>query len=480
MSRTGWIVSALFCVLLLAGAAPLQHHRLRTRTGGASRLSAAEALRQLDAALQRIDRHEADGLAEMQARMNSMDRYQQNKLLGHLLLHDRNLSVNRNTPCVLCHTSDTGFTGPSTIINSTTVSYPGSVRSRRSGRRPQSYSYAPYAPLLHYNKLQKDFIGGNFWDMRATGLQLANASSEQAQGPPVDADEMGFRDNACVVYRMSQRPYRPLFEKVWGTGALDFQWPQNAETVCSTVWDGKGKNCDRDPHAAACLDLTPAMRTAVKRAYNEFGTSIAVNEASDEVSPFTSKFDAFLAQKIKLAADEQAGMDLFNGKAKCSECHRSAGEGPLFTDFTASNLGIPTNPEIPPEHIPDYGVGAFLANPDLNPNYQEWSQFAPQFMGKFQVATARNVDMRPSPDFVKAYMHNGYLKSLKEVVHFYNTRDTLPRCKQGDPGEKVTCWPAPEVSQNVNRTQLGHLGLTDREEDQIVAFLKTLTDGYRP
>ena len=77
-------------------------------------------------------------------------------------------------------------------------------------------------------------------------------------------------------------------------------------------------------------------------------------------------------------------------------------------------------------------------------------------------------------------MHNGYLKSLKEVVHFYNTRDTLPRCKPGDPGEKTTCWPAPEHPGTMNRKQLGNLGLTGEEEDRIVAFMKTLTDGHTP
>jgi cytochrome c peroxidase len=41
--------------------------------------------------------------------------------------------------------------------------------------------------------------------------------------------------------------------------------------------------------------------------------------------------------------------------------------------------------------------------------------------------TLRNVDKRPSPDFVKAYGHNGYFKSLKQIVHSYNTRDVLPR-----------------------------------------------------
>jgi cytochrome c peroxidase len=103
-----------------------------------------------------------------------------------------------------------------------------------------------------------------------------------------------------------------------------------------------------------------------------------------------------------------------------------------------------------------------------------------------QVATARNVDMRPKcpngKTFPKAYMHNGYLKSLKEVVHFYNTRDVYPfdvtsgHCPTGTK-EKVNCWPAPEVPQTKDMT-VGKLGLTDTEENQIVAFMKTLTDGF--
>ena len=88
-------------------------------------------------------------------------------------------------------------------------------------------------------------------------------------------------------------------------------------------------------------------------------------------------------------------------------------------------------------------------------------------MGKHKVPTLRNVDKRPYPEFVKAYGHNGYFKSLKEIVHFYNTRDV-----------EGAAWPPPEVPENVNTTELGNLGLSDAEEDAIVAFLKTLTDGY--
>jgi cytochrome c peroxidase len=167
----------------------------------------------------------------------------------------------------------------------------------------------------------------------------------------------------------------------------------------------------------------------------------------------------------------------------------------LFTDFTSSNLGIPRNPAIPffnynkPDRYGytanpagsayvDKGVGDSLRNPQLNPN-SDWARLAPQFDGKFQVSTLRNVDKRPRPNFVKAYMHNGYFKSLKEVVHFYNTRDKLSRCAHGAPGEKVTCWPAPEFPQNIDTT-IGNLGLTEEQENQIVTFLKTLTDGYKP
>ncbi len=76
-------------------------------------------------------------------------------------------------------------------------------------------------------------------------------------------------------------------------------------------------------------------------------------------------------------------------------------------------------------------------------------------------------------------MHNDYFKNLKEVVHFYDTRDVLPTCEPGDTAEKITCWPPAENPVNVNDRQLGNLHLTDQEEDDIVAFLKTLTDNYK-
>jgi cytochrome c peroxidase len=236
--------------------------------------------------------------------------------------------------------------------------------------------------------------------------------------------------------------------------------------------------------------------------YDHFGLAISAYELSPEVSPFTSKFDSVQAGKEKFSPDEALGYVLFRGKARCNECHRDGGPGeePLFTDFTASNLGVPRNPGVqiyyegPADssgYTPnsagtsyrDPGVGGFLLrmkslSGQLNPD-AEWIKLSPKFAGKFQVPTLRNVDMRPRPDFVKSYMHNGYFKSLKEVVHFYNTRDVLPKCEPGAAGEKVSCWPVPEDSTNLNKRQLGNLHMTGKQEQALVAFLKTLTDGYR-
>jgi cytochrome c peroxidase len=440
-----------------------------------------------------IDRIEADTLSQMDR--TSLDRQGQVHTLGKLLIYDRHLSVNQNEACSFCHTPETGFTGPIQSLNETTVSYPGSVRTRFSNRKPQSYMYAPFAPVLHYNALEGDFVGGNFWDMRASGYRLQNPSAEQAQGPPTNPVEMGLPDSACVAYRLSTAPYRKLFETVWGADSFAIQWPHDVEKVCAAP----GPPPENDEHP---VHLSPAGRARADHVYDEFGLAVSAYEFSPEVSPFTSKYDYVQQEKDKFTPQEQLGYELFRGKARCNECHRDGGPGeePLFTDFTASNLGVPRNSglQIYYESRPDQrgytanrvgsayidtGVGSFLHtlhsdSGQLNPD-SGWIKLAPKFDAKFQVPTLRNVDMRPSPEFVKAYMHNGYFKSLKEVVHFYNTRDVLPKCQPGDPGEKVTCWPEAENSTNLNKRQLGNLKLSDQEEDALVAFLQTLTDGYK-
>jgi cytochrome c peroxidase len=192
------------------------------------------------------------------------------------------------------------------------------------------------------------------------------------------------------------------------------------------------------------------------------------------VNPFTSKYDYYLKGMATLSAQETWGLELFNDTGKCALCHISeagpGGEPPLFTDFTYDNLGIPKNPDNPFYTMPrrwnpdgmnwvDYGLGGFLKKAGFAPNV-----YGPE-LGKHKVPTLRNVDLRPYPDFIKAFGHNGYFKSLEEIVHFYNTRD-------------VESWPPAEVPETVNIDELGNLGLTLEEEAAIVAFMKTLSDGY--
>lgn len=470
---------------------------------------------ELAGVLARLEQVEKQTLEQARALpINPGTRLLQIRTLGKLLLYDKNYSVQRNTPCTLCHTPETGFTGPVSDLNATTVSYPGSVRYRFGSRKPKSYAYSPYSQVLHLDPGSKIFYGGNFWDQRASAWKLQNPSSQQAEEPPLDPLEMGFPDGACAVYRLSKAPYLFLFKAVWGSTIDAIKWPSDTEKICSTPTQGPP-----DPDFPGNVPLDKLSRSLEKAVYDQFGMSIAANEAGPDVSPFNSKFDYAITHPNKqvLTPNELAGWRLFDGKGKCNLCHLDSlsavqhGEPdvsvdlvpetePLFTDFAAFNIGLPKNDDIPylyedkpdqygvnpnpqgPSYT-DFGLGAFLSdNPgvgQINPN-DHWKKHEPKSNGKFQTATIRDVNKRPSPNFVKAYFHNGFVKSLKDVVHFYNTRDVLPKCPSSDsPGVGKTCWPPPEVPENVDQ-RIGNLGLTDEEENQIVDFMKTLDDGFFP
>ena len=164
-----------------------------------------------------IDRIEARTLERLAAPPDNQ--VQQIELLGKLMLYDKHLSVNRNEACAFCHMPETGFTGPVSELNRTTGSYPGSVRTRFSDRKPQSHAYAPLAPVLHYNPGQGDLVGGNFWDMRATGRRLGNPAAEQAQGPPTNPVEMGLPDIAlCGLPRLATAVSCPVRKDLGPTG----------------------------------------------------------------------------------------------------------------------------------------------------------------------------------------------------------------------------------------------------------------------
>jgi cytochrome c peroxidase len=453
------------------------------------------------------------------------------RILGKLMNFDENMSPFRNAACSFCHMPYAGFSGPIPSVNLTMIAYPGSEKYRAGKRTAQRYTYSPRFPVLELNEPQRLFVGGNFWDGRSTGFMLQSADAEQAQHPPVDTQEMGFPDTACVALRLSQSVYRPLFERVWGAGSLAISFPFNSEGICATpggaaVFGG----------SATPIPLGPADRTKATEAYNHWAQSISFFEGSTEVSPFTSKVDQNLAGNYTLTPDEAAGRDLFRGKGNCNSCHLDGqsttlpGQGdtgtfatnarPLWTCFGYSNLGVPLNPrdaiyyQTTPDPFGftpnpfgfafrDLGLGTFLrSGPGSAPNPNStWTQHAPRMDGRQQVSSVRNVAMTPPqcptteagqfdaggnpvPYFQKEFFHNGYIKSLKQLVHFYNTRDVFPfnvtsgHCPAGTT-EKVDCWPMPEVPNNVDMT-VGMLGLTDHEEDLIVIAMQALTDGFNP
>ena len=264
-----------------------------------SALLSPQALQEIAQVEAEIDRIEAQTIERLAAPPDNQ--VQQIELLGKLMLYDKQLSVNRNEACAFCHMPETGFTGPVSELNRTTGSYPGSVRTRFSNRKPQSHAYAPLSPVLHYNPGQGDLVGGNFWDMRATGRRLGNPAAEQAEGPPTNPVEMGLPDIACAVYRASQRPYRALFESVWGLQAFAIAWPGDVEQVCARP----GPPPAGDPLP---VHLGPLDRGRAGTTFDQMAQSIAGYEASAEVTPFTSKFDAVLAGKAQFTTAGAGGL----------------------------------------------------------------------------------------------------------------------------------------------------------------------------
>jgi cytochrome c peroxidase len=443
--------------------------------------------------------------------------------LGELMNYDRNMSPKRDVACSSCHMPYAGFGGPIPSVNLTMIAYPGTEHFRAGKRSAQRYTYAPLFSVLQFNQEQGLFFGGNFWDSRATGYQLRNPDAEQAQHPPVDTQEMGFPDTACVAFRLTQAKYRPLFELVWGKGSLQINFPYETERICNTPGGAAFFQGDTTP-----IPLSPSDRTQANQVYNHWGQALDAYEQSVQVTAYSSKYDAFLKGNYTMTSEEMAGYKLFNGKGNCNSCHvdgrgttlssgqvdnstNAAANPPIFTCLGSANEGLPLNPrdafyyQTTPDPYGfignplgfayrDLGMGTFLRSgfgSAPNPN-ASWIVQAPTVDGQMQVSSARNVAMTPSqcptteapgPYFQKEFFHNGYIKSLKQLVHFYNTRDTSfaypvtsGHCPAGTI-ERVTCWPMPEVRNNLDMTT-GNLGLTDREENQIVAFLETLTDGF--
>jgi cytochrome c peroxidase len=394
-------------------------------------------------------------------------------------------------------------------VNAGAVIYQGALPQHFGNRKPPTAAYAGDSPTLYFNESEDGWFGGMFWDGRATGAVLGDPLAEQAQGPFLNPLEQALPEARVLCNKVKKAEYAGLFEKVWGAGSLD---------------------CAKD----------------VNGVYEKVGRSIAAYERSLEVNAFTSKFDLFWDNAKKAGKDvtrikcgmggmgggmmgmgcpgggsdpnrwtafrnlgltdaELQGLAIFNdpNRADCTACHtlEPGPDGyPLFTDFGYDNIGVPKNPANPFYSMPaawnpdgdnwvDYGLGGFLKSAGYEPAIYE-----PE-LGKFKVPTLRNVDLRPTSGFVKAYGHNGYFKSLEEIVFFYHWRAMMDSGMMGGGmgggmmggemmGDGMMCgmdcenmdtmFSAPEVDQN-----RATLGMFPRPQvNNIVAFLKTLSDGY--
>lgn len=417
--------------------------------------------------------------------------------LGKALFYDKALSINKAQSCATCHAPEVGFTGPDSAVNAAGGVYQGALPGHFGNRRPPTSAYAGYSPALYYDSAEDGWFGGMFWDGRASGAVLGDPLAEQAQGPYLNPLEQAIPNAQVLCVRVRKADYAGLFEQVWGDGSL---------------------NCAKD----------------VNGVYEKIGRSVAAYERSAEVNPYTSKFDQFWDNALAAGKDvtqiqcgmggggmgggmgcpgggnspyrwtafrnlglndqELQGLAVFNDRADCASCHtlEPGPEGyPLFTDYGYDNIGIPKNPENPFYDMPaawnpdgeawvDFGLGGFLQSAGYAPEIYE------KELGKFKVPTLRNVDLRPSEDFVKAFGHNGYFKSLGEIVFFYHWRammDSGMDCGGmggGGMGGGMGCegmenmFPPPEVDQNRAELQV----FPRPQVENIVAFLKTLSDGY--
>src|SRR5450756_2020379 len=298
----------------------------------------------------------------------------QNEQLGKKLFFDTKLSTPSGLACAGCHGAQVGYTGPDAAINAAGAVYEGAVTGRFGNRKPPTAAYAGDSPILQL--AVTTWVGGMFWDGRATGWTLDDPLAEQAQGPFLNPLEQNNASAQVVIDKVLASNYKHLFLQV-------------------------------------CTDSN--------KYYDCIGRAIAAYERSAEVSQFTSKYDYWVKGQAELTVQEESGRALFMGTAKCVNCHMP----PNFTDFTYDNLGVPRNPLNPFYNETQWNpAGAAWVDTGLGGFLKAAGYSATDYMaelGKHKVPTLRNVDLRPTKHFIKAYAHNGYFKSLEEIVHFYNT-----------------------------------------------------------
>lgn len=281
--------------------------------------------------------------------------------------------------------------------------------------------------------------GGLFWDGRADTLQ------DQAVFPLLNRLEMDGGSIEAVAAKLRAAPYAPRFVELFGSAVLD------------------------TPRLLVSEALFAVARYQIEE---------------PSFHPYTSKFDFWLEGRARLSPAELRGYVLFNDPAKgnCGGCHldRPSADGlpPMFTDYQYEALGVPRNPALAANRDPAY-YDLGICGP-----YRADMRGEIKYCGMFLTPTLRNAATR------QVFFHNGVDHSLKQVLDFYDFRDTEPEkvYPHAVDGSIATFDDVPsEDRANIDVTdppfdrKLGEKPpLSAAEEDDIIAFLKTLTDGYQP
>lgn len=390
--------------------------------------------------------------------------------LGAKLFHDEHLSGSGRLSCASCHSPAHAYGPPNSgavMLGGPRLRTPGvrAVPSLRYLYRQPAFSIGPDAAgdndqvislaqqarrAIGQVRVRKSAAvpqaaaanlvpqGGLFWDGRADTLQ------QQANGPLYNPLEMDAGSRAHVIGRLESAPYARDFVRLFGPAVFT------------------------NPHLAADEAMFAIARYQIE---------------SRDFHPFTSQFDAWLAGRASLTGAELRGYRLFDDPAKgnCAACHLDQptrdGRPPLFTDFQYEALGAPRNPAIAANRNPQY-YDLGLCGP-----YRADLSRETQYCGMFLTPSLRNVATR------HVFFHNGVFHSLAQVLDFYVNRDLHPErfYARDATGHVIPYDDLParyranvdRVDAPFNRRAGEQPALTPAEIRDVIAFLGTLTDGYR-
>lgn len=353
--------------------------------------------------------------------------------LGEKIFKDRSLSASGKLACATCHNPDNAHAP----ANDLAVQMGGPDLMTPGFRAAPSLRYLDLTPAFSIAKDGK-VTGGFDRDGRAQSLAV------QAARPLLAPHEMANASTGDVVNRLKQTSYAKEFSQVFGSSALD-----NPDTALDRMTFALQQYQKEDP----------------------------------DFHPYDSKYDQFLAGKVKLSSAELRGLALFNNpnQGNCAACHTSKkgadGSAPLFTDFTFDNIGVPRNPDIPATADATY-FDLGLCGPDRTDLTERTN-----LCGAFKVPSLRNVATR------KVFFHNGRFKNLRDALGFYVRRDTNPEewYPVAADGTVMKFNDLPDrYKANVNTTEVPYNrtrgmapALSAPEIDDVIQFLGTLTDGYQ-